>query len=326
MWDSAIILGGGALASAYLALSATLGHRFTTTSSPRQVPEVGPRGPDHERVQCVSRDGLQIVGWYASAQDAVGAVVLVHGRGARKGYELEADTIALVNELLGRGLSVLTVDLRGHGESQRARLSYGYHERNDVLGAVDWLIDRGYAPGRIGVLGASMGGAAAIAAAAEELAIGAVVTDSTFADFGDVARRRFPRELPFGLGRVLLPGTLVAARMLVGIAMHRFCPADLAVGLRGRGFLVIHADGDRLVPRRHAELLAEAGEGELWTTASRKHVSSFSHAPETYMARVGEFFRQHLATAARPVVTRAVGGREGATDVPSALSPLAAGA
>jgi dipeptidyl aminopeptidase/acylaminoacyl peptidase len=51
------------------------------------------------------------------------------------------------------------IDLRGHGGSSTARLTYGARESQDVLGAVDWLRARGH--GRIGVLGASMGAAPA---------------------------------------------------------------------------------------------------------------------------------------------------------------------
>jgi alpha-beta hydrolase superfamily lysophospholipase len=64
---------------------------------------------------------------------------------------LKGSTVALARQLGEHGLSVLMIDLRGHGASTRARLTYGVREREDVLGAVDYLLDRGYAPGAIGV-------------------------------------------------------------------------------------------------------------------------------------------------------------------------------
>src|SRR5207247_5020959 len=111
------------------------------------------------------------------------------------------------------GISVLRIDLRGHGSSSAARLSYGAAERHDVLGAVDWLLERGYDAGRIGVLGASMGASTALLACAEETAIGALVADSPFADFGTMIERQY-RRLSGGLPAFLLPGALGCARLL----------------------------------------------------------------------------------------------------------------
>ena len=60
------------------------------------------------------------------------------------------------------------IDLRGHGQSSPARMSFGLKEHRDILGAVDWLKGRGYRPGHIGVLGQSMGGASTLYAVAAE--------------------------------------------------------------------------------------------------------------------------------------------------------------
>ncbi|HUG24197.1 alpha/beta fold hydrolase [Piscinibacter sp.] len=95
---------------------------------------------------------------------------------------------------LHAGFSVLTIDLRGHGTSSPARLTYGARERHDVLGAVDWLRAQGHS--RIGLLGASMGAATALMAAAHEPAISALVVDSPFADFAQMIERHLLRPAP----------------------------------------------------------------------------------------------------------------------------------
>ena len=289
----------GTLSMAYAGLSVALGHRFTSTGVRSQTPDVKARIPAHQCVDFPSRDGLRIAAWYVPACDATGAVILVHGRGAHKGHELEADPLTLVTDLVSAGLSVLAIDLRGHGDSDRARLSYGYHERLDVLGAFDWLRARGYRAGHVGVLGASMGGAAAIAAAADEAGIGAVVTDCAFADFGAVLRRNFPRVLPLNSGTLFLPGTLLAARAMVGVFMHSFRPAELARSLRGRPMLVIHSAGDPFIPADHGRSIAEAAGAQLWISDCDRHVGSFVAEPDAYRRRVTAFFLQALAAGAR---------------------------
>jgi len=87
-------------------------------------------------------------------------------------------------------------------------------EREDVLGAVDYARSR-YAPGAIGVLGASMGGVAALHAAAGDEAIGAVIADSAFADFSEMIERAFHQVSP--PAPVVSAGALAFGRALTGV-------------------------------------------------------------------------------------------------------------
>lgn len=287
------------LAAGYLAIAFAIAHRFTCTRRGETGGACGSLTPTN--VRFASRCGRQrIAAWYFAAGDAQGAVVLVHGRHAGKGSEVGdgQDASALVESLLRRRLSVVMIDLRGHGASTGSRLSYGHNERLDVLGAVDWLRGRGYAEGRIGVLGASMGGAAVIAAAAEEPAIGAVVSDSAFADFGDILDRNFPQAFPLPGAMLFLAGALLIARLLTGAPFGRFAPKAYAEQLRDRPTLVVHSSGDRMIPPAHAEMLAEAAQGELWITESLGHVGSFAACPQAYVDRIGSFFESRLAVRA----------------------------
>lgn len=161
-----------------------------------------------------------------------------------------------------------------------------------MLGAVDWLIERGYAPGSIGVLGASMGGAVALRAAALESSIGAVVADSAFADFASMIAARFTRLS--GLPRCFLPGALAIGRRFAGADLARVRPLDDAAVLRGRPVLIVHGDADPFIPVVHAQALAAASGASLWITRSGRHIGSYAAAPEAYAARVIGFFARHL--------------------------------
>ena len=135
-------------------------------------------------------DGVEIAGWFIPSGESRRAIVLVHGKDANRTRELDRDLgddvpgefPDLAAALSGRGFAVLMIDLRGHGQSGPARFGFGRTERLDVLGAVDWLVARGFRPGRIGVLGISMGAATGIGAASEDDRIGALVADSSFAE------------------------------------------------------------------------------------------------------------------------------------------------
>lgn len=281
------------LGLAYVLACAYIAHCFTRMRpSRRSTQGVHPRLLQHA-VQFPARDGrASIDGWYLPAQPHQGAVILVHGRDACRGGDGKAPSLALAERLRDIGMSVLLIDLRGHGGSSPARLSYGWNERHDVLGAVDYLLERGYAPGRIGVLGVSLGAGTAVLAALDEPAIGALVLDSAFASFEQMLGRQFSRvaRLPRGF----MHGTVAASRLLLGVDMRSVQPLSCMPRLRGRPVLVIHSQGDRFVPATDAHALAEACGGECWRTDSETHSGSYRALPLAYEIRVASFFARHL--------------------------------
>lgn len=286
-----LVCAASLLALIYGAASLALVHRCTAHPAPPMA-----AGPGGDAVQFYSRSPLiRLTATYLPAAGARGAVVLVHGLGMHRGQTLAGAAGGLSAELRAAGLSVLALDLRGHGGSDPARLGFGRTERLDVLGAVDWLLERGYPPGRIAVAGASMGGAAAIAAAAEEPAIGAVVSDSAFAHFGAMLWRTLPGLLPLGLGVVFLPGLVLGGWLLLGANLYQFSPALLATRLRQRPLLVIHAADDRCVPVAHASHLAAHAGTELWITPTGGHLGSVLSQPIAYRHRVARFLVDALA-------------------------------
>lgn len=290
-----LIAGGAGTALAlYVALIVFIAHRFTT---PRRVmPSPTPAVPGASALQTVGfparDDALRLMAWYTATPSATGAIILVHGRNACRGGELRGDSFELVAHFVSIGFSVLLLDLRGHGGSANARLTFGRRERRDILGAVDFLRARGYA--QIGVLGASMGGVSAIGAAADDPAIGAIVTDSAFCTLHDVFRMQFRRltRLP---GWCFSSATFMAS-VLTGERLRHHTAAHDMTRLRGRPTLVIHAQHDPFVPVSHAHALAAAGAAQLWITDGNRHLSSYTDGRAEYARIVGGFFQRHLPT------------------------------
>lgn len=217
--------------------------------------------------------------------DPCSAVVLVVGQVGCWGSDARIDgrslhVRTLAQALRSRGMTVLVTRLRGHGES----------ERHDVLGAVDYLLAEGHAPGHIGVIGASLGACAALMAAAEEPAIAAVVADSPRRDL--LGEARYPAE-------VLMPVARWLGRLLSGVDLgRRPWLGDLA-SLRNRAVMVVHGRGDRLVPSTVGQAVAEACAARLWLTASQSHAGTLHEALPLYITRVVDFFCQHLPVQPR---------------------------
>jgi uncharacterized protein len=293
---TALVASSAVLLFAYGATVVTVAHIFTTPKRVAAPPPPPGWRETLERLTLHARhDGVRLAAWYRRLPDARGAVIIVHGRDSCSSDTLRGHTFVLAQRLADHGLSVLLLDLRGHGESDAARLTFGAHEQHDILAAVDFLRANGHALATIGVLGASMGGASAIAAAAAEPALGALVTDSAFADLHALLQLRYQRltRLP----RWSLRGALLASRMLTGVSLTARPPQATIAALRGRPVLVIHAAGDPFVPVTHAETLAHASNGTLWITPGTYHLGSASALGDAYIERVTGFFATELRRA-----------------------------
>lgn len=276
---------------AYLVVCARIVRRFTRAR--RRRPRPHPGIDRRDRVQFPAADGRVLIrACYLPARPQRAAVVFVHGKDACRGAEMKAHKVELVLRLRAAGVSVLMLDLRGHGESGAARLTYGAREQFDVRGAVDFLVGRGYEPGRIGVLGASMGGSAALMAAASDARIGALMIDSAFADFAGMLELQYHKlsALPWHF----LPGALLLARCVTGVALQRLRPIDAAPALCGRPTLVVHGSDDPLVPCSHARAIAVAARARLWVTASDRHLGSYALDPAAYSRIALRFFTSAL--------------------------------
>ena len=244
-------------------------------------------------------DDIVLRGWIIEQERLAGqgdelTVILVHGLNRNRTGD---DALALARRLFDRGFNVLLFDMRGHGESDGDRLSAGYFEKWDVLGAYDFLVQRGASPGGIGLLGWSLGGATALLSAAEEPAIKAVVADSSFADVHDLIAQETARAtvFPQWVVPVFVPGMKIISRVLYGIDVGAVVP-EKAAGTLGYPILVIHGEADDRVPAEQSvRIHASAPVGsELWLAPGSEHADAVIDAPDEYVERVDAYFRGRL--------------------------------
>jgi fermentation-respiration switch protein FrsA (DUF1100 family) len=238
--------------------------------------------------------GPELIGWYLPSPDGDDAVIFVHGIG---GVRSGDNALAIAKALVDDGISVLLFDLRAHGSSRGERVSAGYFEKDDALGAYDYLMRRPDAPSAVGLLGFSMGGGIAVLAAAEEPRIEALVVDSPFADVSDLIAHEAARKTPFPESVVpaFIPGARLLAELLYGIDIGSLKP-ERAVTSLAYPVLVIHGDADERIPVAHGRRIAAAAPNGsvLWEVTGAGHVDSSTVAPEEYKRRVIEYFRQRL--------------------------------
>jgi uncharacterized protein len=286
---SFVILTAAALTGALIALG--LYGASQVISPPRCDHRDDPEnwGLPCDEVEFPALDGPRIKAWLARAAERGPAVIVVHGHGGNRHTSLAHASF------LFPSFSVLLPDLRGHGESDGRHTSVGYFERRDVIAAAEYLRSLGYGP--IGVLGISMGGAAAILAAAESAAIDAVISDSTFAALRlAVQEGARLRGYPGPITRPLAYLSCRTAAWRLGYRMQAGDPLTCVAALSPRPLLLIHGGADQLVRVANAQaLFGAAGEPkELWVMDEVDHARGLEAAPELYRDRVMAFFGRYL--------------------------------
>ena len=138
-------------------------------------------------VHLVAGDGVPITGsyWPAPRPDAP-AILLLHG--------IDSSRASFTRHALwlnGLGYGVLAIDFRGHGESGAAPRTFGLHEARDAAAALAFL--RARAPQRrIGLIGTSLGGAAALLGDDGPLPVQAMVLQAVYPDLRDAIFNRIP--------------------------------------------------------------------------------------------------------------------------------------
>jgi pimeloyl-ACP methyl ester carboxylesterase len=273
--------------SAYVASSLTKVERIPVTENP------GSFGISYQDVSFTSRvDNFVLKGWNLEGEIGQPTIIMVHGREGNRANGVPG-TMDLANSLVEEGFNVFMFDLRGHGDSEGTYLSAGYYEKYDLLGAVDYVKSRG--AGEIGVIGFSMGAATSILAAAEEPAISAIVSDSSWADLTEIANREVRKMIH--LPDWFEPGYLLALRVMHGIDLKSAKPIDVVGTIAPRPIFFIHGQADSFIPPSHANRLYEASNSpsnDVWLVPDAGHVKSYQTAPAEYEERIMTFFEREL--------------------------------
>jgi pimeloyl-ACP methyl ester carboxylesterase len=271
----------------------------------------GVYGLEYEALAIPARvDGLSIAAWYIPSAENQRAIILVHGYNNSRTNGFLDEFVQFAADLHQAGFSVMMIDLRGHGESAEARFTFGIKERRDVLGAVDWLESRGYQAGKIGVLGYSLGAGSIIGAAAEEPDIGAVWTDSLFADIQPVLKHGVTTAV--GLPQFLVPSTELMVRLFYGYDIAASRPIDEIGKIAPRPIFMTHCQNDKLIPVDNLQqLLGVAQNTQTWiisncdiftqgeppadfNLAFNNHAIGYSLNRDEYTSKVIQFFSENL--------------------------------
>jgi hypothetical protein len=246
-------------------------------------------GATREDFTVIAPDNAKLHGWKFRAKEPNGDwVLLFHGVSDNR-----TGVLGHAEVLLRNGYSMLAMDARAHGSSEGDKTTYGWLERHDTRAIVEQL----YASEPVHhlyALGASMGASIALQSASVEPRIEAVVAESAFANFRDIALDyvlRFTRGRGSTVLRPALSVVLGQVEKENGIEVDEISP-EKAVGRRPFPVLLICGMEDRNVPCHHTQRIYDAASGpkELWLVPGAGHTAALGTAPEEFEHRVTEFF------------------------------------
>ncbi len=282
---AALLLLGGI---AFVAASAVVGSKLAAAVTV----DVGPPPPGLPARELVieSPSGSRLAAWLATRPERPATIILLH--------PVRANRLAMAGRaefLWAAGFNVLLFDFQAHGESPGRRITFGHLEARDARAAL--ALVREQLPDKpVGVLGVSLGGAAALLGDgpldADAIVLEAVYSSVEQAVFNRVEMRLGPAA------HLLAPALLVQLRPRLGIAPAELRPIERIGRLRAP-LLLIAGEADRHTTLEESRRMFEAAPEpkELWVVAGAAHIDFHRHARAEYQQRVLEFFNRTLVEA-----------------------------
>jgi alpha-beta hydrolase superfamily lysophospholipase len=262
----------------------------------------------YEDVSFKSPDGLTLKGWWIPVLKgkAQGTVVLTHGV-----FQNRVQMLSRAVFLHTAGYQVLMMDLRGHGESDKAALSGGLEESKDFLGAADYLRARQKLQSPLVFFGLSLGGMAALRAGViENDAV--LIVDSPLPD-----ARSYVSQRTVGKWFVRVPGffdrCIQSYNRATGLHLT---VVDLSLTptveqLKDRWVLYFVGEKDAMAPVKDIELLFKktaTHTKQLSITPGAEHDGTMQSAPALYertvLAFLDSYKKSLVLKAVKQKVTR----------------------
>jgi len=238
-------------------------------------------------VEFASESGSTLRGWFRPGREGRGAVVLMHG--------VRADRTSMVGRarfLNAAGHAVLLFDFQAHGESPGRRVTFGHLESRDARAAVRFV--RTQLPGeRVGVVGVSMGGAAALLAE-PPLEADAFVLEMVYPTLEEAVADRLRMRLGTWGGQ-LSPLLMWQLRPRLGVGAEQMRPVERVASVLAPKLFIAGAADRHTTLEESRRLFGAAREPkELWVVEGAAHTDLHAASREEYERRMLDFFAKTL--------------------------------
>lgn len=266
------------------------GEFLTRRRAPDPADTPSHHGLPYEEVSFASRYKAQLHGWWIPAEAPIGTVIFCHGQNG----SMDSDLPQAV-PFYHAGYNVLMFNFRAHGNSEGKNITFGAFEKEDLLGAVDFLAqEKGIQ--QVAVIGFSMGAAVAMIGAALTDKISVLVLDGIFWRFLDVIDFWLrKRHLPYPVSTWIANLVVIGASIRTNTRMAQVSPRLWAKHLERIPVLFIHGEQDSLVPLWAVNNIAADLRGvyKIWVAPDCDHREAFQKHEAEYNRHVFDWLKQH---------------------------------
>jgi fermentation-respiration switch protein FrsA (DUF1100 family) len=240
-----------------------------------------------ENVEFPSTSGATIHGWLVAGHPGNGVVILMHGVHANRQV-----MVSRAEFLSQAGYSVLLFDFQAHGESPGTKITFGFLESRDATAAVNFV--RTNSPGeKIGVIGVSMGAAAALLAN-PPLPVNALVLESCYPTIYQATEDRMIDRFGF-LGRLGTPLLTCQLKPRLGIGLDDLKPIESVKKISVPKYFIAGTADKLTTEQESKDLFAAAAEPkQFWLVDGAAHIDMHGFARAEYEKRVLAFLASTL--------------------------------
>ncbi len=253
--------------------------------------------PDYKNVSFYCSESKEkLNGWFFPSIGSKKTVLMIHGYG-RNRLQFDEETFKLITRLNNDDLNVLTIDLRGSGNSAGSMSTFGKNETTDVLTAIKYLKQQDTE--KIFLMGFGTGASASLSAVTKSPyrdSIMGVVADSPYAkieNYLDYATKEYTwlPKYPFNFAIDFFVKRLTKINNDMDIIPQ--IPSIIPTPL-----LLIDGAQQDLNTYDNTRLLYELYFRKspvpvhYWNSGATQYGQSFIEKPDEYMEIVSEFIRE----------------------------------
>lgn len=242
-------------------------------------------------VETRAADGTVLKAWYYEPETRNGGTVLMlHGVGGNR-----TDVVALGTVYEKAGYAVLVPDLRGHGETP-GLVSYGVSDEKDIQAWAQWLLSQPDNE-RLYGFGVSLGGSVLLQSLKMETRFLAVIAESAYSGFPEIALERTHRSLPAHLkwlNGLFVHSGMLWTRLRYGLDLKASSAVE-GVRRTKTPVLLAHGLADDLTSPDNSRVLAAANPSvtQLWLVPGAGHANLWATARTEFESRTLNWLSSH---------------------------------